>query len=257
MRRTLKMLGLGLAAMLAFGALSAASASATHEQPEFELAAGQEFPEEFTGEGGAGYLITRDREHKVECNSSETKGGKITSPTEAEVEAVRFSECKDANTGASCQSGAEAGVIVTVAITGETVYWGAARANAGIWLWPTGAKGGVFAEFTCEAFGSGTDITVKGGVIGQIEIVNEPVTENTLIFETEILNPGTEEEEEVQVPRFYWEPGNCENEVLDILFSKGEGFGFGPSWEEEESAINGTATIKTPEPVTVNSEECV
>jgi hypothetical protein len=243
MKRITKMLGLSVAALLAFAAFAAASASAS--QPQFVLEAGQTFPESFTSTKtfgpGEGYLTTRDRQHKVQCTASTTEGGEITSATEAKAKSIRFTGCTDVGTGISC------GEIPTVPVKAETVYWGSSKNKAGLWFKPQ--SGSIFAEFNCGAppfFG--THITVRGGVIGQIGTVNSPVTANTITFATEVV--GTEE---IQVPRSYWASGGC-GSVLDVLESSGSGI---VNWAFQESAINGSAPVNTPHKVEVKSSSCV
>lgn len=246
--RNLKTMGLALVAVFLLGAVAAAGASAS--TPEFK-AEGEVAGITFTGSGGAGYLITKDGAHKVECSSNEHSGGKIKDANETEGTVVTFKGCKDAASGVSCNSaGKAAGTIVTTTVNGELVYWGPEKNKAGIWLKP--ASGSTFATFSCVFFGSGTEITVTGGVVGQIGTINKSVTNNTLSFQVVEPKAG----EFAQEPRFYWGQANCANEVLDVLTSSGKAIGFGSGYAAIESAISGSSSIVTSKAVEVSTTKC-
>lgn len=169
--RHVRMLGLAAMAVLAFGAVTAASASAV----EFEPTDGLGFPVPFTSTSGAGELIVTKEvfpthpgevESTVTC-TSDTNLGKITNATEGQAR-VRFKGCKASLLNCTT-SGAGTGEIVTSVL--HTYLVPLREEKFGILFLPEGANPkteystGVFATFTCGGIFS---IQVTGGVIGQI-----------------------------------------------------------------------------------------
>lgn len=238
MRRNLKILSLGLVAVLALAAVSAASASAS--QPEFQTESGK-FGVSFEGSDEGGTLETVG-ERTVTCTGSTTSGGKIETSTTTEGSTITFTGCK-ASFGVSCKSAGQAsGTIVTEKVKGTLVYGKHSTGQVpSVLLEPE--EGEIFAVFTC-AF---TKSTVKGKVLGAITPVGgEFSTSSTLTF---TQTGGVQESGTT-----YYAPSGCA-ETTATLETKGEGF---PSFGYEQSAIEGTTALTSGEGVKiVAGEKCV
>jgi hypothetical protein len=175
MQRKFTSLGIALAAVLAFGALASANASAA--QPQF-FRGGAPLAETvtFTGTSGAGTLQTGTT--KVTC-SSDTSSGSTKGSTEVTGVVVTFKGC--VSSGFPCTSSGQAsGTIVTNKLKGKLVGI-FTETGVGLLLEPETA-GGLFAEFSCAGFISAK---VKGSVIGIVEPVGKEQTTGTLKFTPE------------------------------------------------------------------------
>lgn len=149
--KRIRLVLLGLMAVLAFTAIAAASASAA--LPEFSTTA------KFTGKQvGSGFLETTSGLEKVTCKSGSSPGA-IVNKTQTGGVVVKFNECKSL-LGACKTSGASTEEIRTQTLKGELGLVGTAvTAEA---LEPE--AGTVEATFEC----GGIPVTVKGGVACEV-----------------------------------------------------------------------------------------
>ena len=127
---------------------------------------------------------------------------------------------------------------MTNPVEGDLVYTGANKDKASVLLHPE--SGNEFAEFTCFT----ATTTVEGSVLGDITPVNEFSEEFTLSFsQTEgIQHSGIS----------YWSTKDCETTEAYVT---AEASGFG-GFEHQQSAIGGSTTLTTDDPIRINSSEC-
>lgn len=247
MRRTLKMLGLGLAAVLAFGAFSATSASASQPEAKDEEGknpAGITLTEKEPANGGI--LETSESEDKVECTGTAIVEAELTSETKSVGVLINTGCVADGPFGTepvctSTSPEAENEGEIKSELEGELVYTGPEKNVPAMWFWTNKAgeaKGGTITEFTCgDPEGTRTEVTVQGGLVCEIGPTG------TL---TNMFTLTCEQTAGVNVHTSFADPGNC-NEVPDFLESEGEGFGFGaPSWGMQRSGLE--ANHKEEEP---------
>jgi hypothetical protein len=242
-KRMMKMLGLAVAAMLAFAAMSTASASASY--PEFVPSEGG-FPVPFEATGGEGVLETVAG-RTVTCASGASEGGNILEEPAKQVEVkVIFEGCTASGPfGAAwtcTSSGAAAGEIKTVLLNGQYNY---PKVQAGkavlLRLWP--AVGTEFTSFTCKGIFLSITLTVRGSVIGEIDPINTQTSEFSLVYDqTEGVQKHTE-----------FLNGACEWEEA-TLETKGEG---AENFAYEQSAIEGTSAVETERAGEIKASECV
>jgi len=188
--KRMRILGLAILAMFAFGAISAVAANAEEPKPEwFECAKNKtegKFEKGCTKEGGkGGYKLqkgvgTKGKAFKgkggaaklhtsipgkgdipVECEKFKDEGHAALPNLQVKVHA-EFSKCKFA--GLPCQSGTKKGVIATKELAGELGYVSKSPLKVGASLFAESEPGaGLEAEFTCTG---AAKIRVHGGVIG-------------------------------------------------------------------------------------------
>ncbi len=184
--KSMRILGLALAAVFALFAIAAVSASAA--EPAFyecakvtggkyskgckaeggkggyELREGIGAKHAFKGKGGKATLHTPAVGGEVTCASFADKG-ELTSPTTEGKVVSTFSKCT--SLGKSCHSpGAKPGTIVTNPLKGSLGYINKAKDEVGVDL--SAETGTVLAEFECE----GLSIVTTGSVIGHQTPVN-------------------------------------------------------------------------------------
>jgi hypothetical protein len=172
MKRSLKFLGLTVAAVLAISAMAVASASAA--APEYVLSSGT-FPVKFTSTSGAGVLETTTHE-TVNC-TSDTNAGEIVNSKEGNV-VVTFKGCTTTFFGfpISCNSSGKAsGEIVTNKLT-STLEYNVGKTKVLNLLSPP--SGGASAEFTC----AGNTVKVTGGVLGEFPTTNTFLHSTSLVL---------------------------------------------------------------------------
>jgi hypothetical protein len=152
-------IGLCFAAVLAFGAVAAATASA---EPGFEMEAGAKLPGlMFHSVSGKGILETTSG-GKVECQKDFNLGEFLTEHLVSLK--VHFLECK-AITGPCQNKGAESGLILTELLLGHIGYIeenGGTTKHVGLLLEPQ--TGTLDAEFECPIVGVQK---VTGSVVGE------------------------------------------------------------------------------------------
>lgn len=156
---------------------------------------------------------------------------------------VKFKGCKASTLGASCTtSGATKEEIITKSLTGKPVYINAVtgkKEERGLDLKPETA--GTFAEFTCEALGTGSRLKVENqttgdenGVIGVIPGADVDVSQATTVIHFT-------QSKGVQSPTKYEEPTGTSHSA----FLETEGFkvGLGEAFAHETSAEEGEETL--------------
>jgi hypothetical protein len=258
----MRILGLAILAVFAFGAITAVGASATEpgwygcvktEGGKFEKGCGAEggkggysiLPsigkgKAFKGKGGLAKLHTAipgKGDIPVECEKFKDVGNAALPNLQVKVTAT-FSKCKFA--GLPCQSGTKSGEIVTNSLAGELGYVSKSPLVIGASLYNETAPGsGLEAEFTCTG---AAKIRVHGGVIGTQEgdintfsktsTIDYDVTEAELIpgFKS-VINEDT---------KFEGGPFT----ILLTEFEQGKGWepeGGLPSGQEAEGANKGEA----------------
>jgi hypothetical protein len=160
--KRIRIIGLALVAMFAMSAVASATASAA--LPELVNSSGVELVKKnFTIKSGAGKL--ESTLGTVEC-SSDTGSGKVTGLKTDEA-TVTFKGCKLAGTSTTCQSGAEAGVIVTNALKSEVVYIKSTEPKeVGVKITPVGT---LLAKFSCGTL----TFEVSGETTGKITPINK------------------------------------------------------------------------------------
>lgn len=172
MKRSLKVLGLTVAAVLAISALAVASASAA--APEYVLKSGS-FPVKFTSTSGAGVLETTSGE-TVNC-TSDTNEGEILNSKEDWV-IVTFRGCTTTFFGfpISCNtSGRASGEIMTNKLTSMLEYNVGKTKVLDLLTPPSGSPD---AEFTC----AGNTVKVSGGVLGEFPTTNTFLHSTSLVL---------------------------------------------------------------------------
>jgi hypothetical protein len=224
--RRIRILTLGLLALMAITAYASASASAA--LPELVNNKGEALKEkEFTSKSGKGTLKATNG--TVMC-TADTNKGTVTGTKSDEV-VVTFTNCTD-NFGNNCQSAGQAtGTIVTNLLESTLGYINKTTTppEVGIDLAPK-APATVFVSFKCGPF---ITVEVRGSVIGKITPVNK------LVKTTEHFTLAFTEAGGKQVPEKF------EGGAKDTLESN-FGFGFEPAtltnsdelFFKEEAKIN-------------------
>ncbi len=258
MKRYLTILSLAVTAVLAFAAMSAASASAT--QPYFQEKNNNPVT---TPIGFTSKQLTKDGEEtlpirletvnnrRVECKAG-TNEGEITSENQLKV-TVKFTECKAVTPSeVSCNN------ITTNPLEGHLYYTQEPElvknpgtqveeeTNVVLQLKPV--TGTVLASFKC-GFGLET-LEVTGTVLGFVVPINgEHSTTGYLVFRQQKDAEGKILQGH-QDPEFY--ENQCESKE-DVLMTKGSGLEpFGP----ERSAEETTDEITFKEPIQVVATHC-
>jgi hypothetical protein len=243
MRTKWKTLPLALVAILAVGALMAASASANQPKAEPE---GGTFPVTFSGTGGAGKLQTvaeGSKSREINC-SGNSSTGEVNSGTTVKNAKVKFTGCTATGpfgVKLSCNSsGAASGEIVTAVLKGKLVYLKATGSEAGIDL-ETETAGAKLVEITC---GGIQKLAVTGSVIGKLTPVNSLTKTYTLTFAQSAGHQAFE--------NYFITPNGACTATKDVLTTVGSGF----ESFTQQSAIEGTETLSLSKAIKVNSTNC-
>jgi hypothetical protein len=236
MRHLIKTLSVALAAVFVFGAIAAASASAT--QPKFEPEGGA-FPVTFEGSGGAGVLEVLPegtKKRTVSCTSNTSAGNLGDSTTVKEV-VVKFKEC---STSGPFGEKVPCGEIVTTKLKGKLYYLTAGSSEVGVDFEPETAP--EFAKFVCKNFLVNETLTVTGSVVGKLTPVNTSTTKFTLKF-----NQTEGHQEPLSLLN-----STCEAKEATLMTTGSGSEAFGP----RQSGIKGEESVTTAKAVTVTSTKC-
>jgi hypothetical protein len=215
--------GLILVAMLAIGALAAATASAA--LPELVNSKGEALvKKKYTSKSGASTLET-EKNGAVKCKEG-TDTGESTGPKTG-TSTVTFTGCESASI--KCKtSGAKTGEIITKA-TSKLVYINEKEKTVGLALAATEST------IECSIL---QKLKVRGSVIGVLTPVNTVAEEFTLTFK---------QKKGVQEPTEYEEEGK---KVKDITETEGSGI---KTFKFEPSGLETTDTLKFEEKVEVKA----
>jgi hypothetical protein len=161
-----------LIAVLACGALTAASASATPNLPEFKVSPSGSFPVTFTGTSGVVFIHVSNG-GTWECQSSSITG-EITSTKEVSNVVLHFAKGSGGPDGCAgfCTTGH--GTWESKTLKGRIAYLSKTSKKVGVLLEP--ASGSIFAE----CFDS---YEIAGSVIAEIGPVNRSLTGPSLKYE--------------------------------------------------------------------------
>ncbi|MFZ2051707.1 MAG: hypothetical protein WAU69_12355 [Solirubrobacteraceae bacterium] len=232
MVRSIKLVGLAFVAVLALGAIVASAASAT---PLIHFTA----EGAATGTGGKAILETK-KGTKIECEKGSGKGS-VTGSDKAHV-LIEFEKCVAVSSGATCtttESAKEVGTsgnihVLALALLGSDT---APPLDLPAVLITTENKADEKANvtFECQVFGIGSEITVRGSVIGLVK--------NVTTGKGGILVTLAKSGVGVQQDLHFWD--ESEEGVLDFLESEAKGvesFAFEQSSEEATALLLSTGT---------------
>jgi hypothetical protein len=174
--RIIRIQGLSLVALFAFGAATAATASATlPEWRQGKAALSKEVA--FTSESTNGKV--EGGTEVITCKKGKSVGAKLKNPKETNEFTIKDTGCKTPTCEVNSPT-LKAGEVETKKIAGRLGYLEASTKKVGLLIKPASGEEYTTLEGTCIPNGK---TTVDGSVIGETPSVNKEETEAKLVFE--------------------------------------------------------------------------